>query len=306
MESLQHLLILCCYGGAPYIDYLPSNSDSALTTAIRHESTRMVDPTDWIAVDSTGSLLNSTIHPEILAANPHLADLIPRDSQVLLEQCDLYNLTFSSLADEHLFEVAHGKLNCRCPKGRAGRSCELSTYSSSWFRESSQIVDLLNNMNSTADSEMLMPSVAQPITYSHPNSFAIYLVLFLLFMVAMAGVFMMMRGCLCDCFGGFKNPFSSTERYNRPIDPNALNRCLESVKAHEQNEKNKYMIESRRPLISSVSENCPYNPTPQPSIFPSQMGTVESNPRSHSPPPSYRSLNASLEFLPTPTTNTKL
>lgn len=51
----------------------------------------------------------------------------------------------------------------------------------------------------------------------------------------------MMRGCFCDCFGGFKNPFSHSDRYDRPLDVNALNRCLEAVKAHEQNEKNKYV-----------------------------------------------------------------
>ena len=47
MESLQHLLILCCYGGVPYIDYYANNN-------IKHESTHTLDPTDWIAVDESG------------------------------------------------------------------------------------------------------------------------------------------------------------------------------------------------------------------------------------------------------------
>lgn len=48
-----------------------------------------------------------------------------------------------------------------------------------------------------------------------------------------------MAGCFCDCFGGFKNPFTKADHYDKPIDVNALNRCLQAVRAHEQNEKNK-------------------------------------------------------------------
>lgn len=49
-----------------------------------------------------------------------------------------------------------------------------------------------------------------------------------------------MRGCFCDCFGGFKNPLATSDRYDEPLDINVLNRCLEAVRAHEENEKNKY------------------------------------------------------------------
>lgn len=48
MESLKHLMILCCYGGVPYIDYGDRTND------FRHEATNVLDPTDWIAVDSSG------------------------------------------------------------------------------------------------------------------------------------------------------------------------------------------------------------------------------------------------------------
>lgn len=48
VEVLQHFLILCCYGGIPYLDY------RNLGDGIKHESTMSLDPTDWIAVDTSG------------------------------------------------------------------------------------------------------------------------------------------------------------------------------------------------------------------------------------------------------------
>lgn len=68
----------------------------------------------------------------------------------------------------------------------------------------------------------------------------------------------MMRGCFCDCFGGFKNPFSLQEQ-REPLDPNAINRCLDAVRAHEQNEKNRYVsrfcaeLQTTRFLTSNVT-----------------------------------------------------
>lgn len=51
----------------------------------------------------------------------------------------------------------------------------------------------------------------------------------------------MLRHCLlCDCFGGCLNPFSSKkEERERPVDPNAINRCLERIRNHEENEINR-------------------------------------------------------------------
>ncbi len=62
--------------------------------------------------------------------------------------------------------------------------------------------------------------------------------------------FQMMRGCCwVDCFGGFKMPFSSPSSRqashltaDAPLDPAMLNRCLDAVRAHEENEKNKYAV----------------------------------------------------------------
>lgn len=51
----------------------------------------------------------------------------------------------------------------------------------------------------------------------------------------------MVRGCFCDCFGGFKNPFRCDPKYDQPLDQNAVNRCLEAVMAHEEQQKAKYV-----------------------------------------------------------------
>lgn len=53
MESLRHLLILCCYGGMPYIDY--GNAKHGINW--RPEFSNTLDPTDWIAVDSSGNYI---------------------------------------------------------------------------------------------------------------------------------------------------------------------------------------------------------------------------------------------------------
>lgn len=49
LEKFQHLLILCCYGGVPFIDYLTNNEKNNL------KSTHLMDPFDWIAIDSEGN-----------------------------------------------------------------------------------------------------------------------------------------------------------------------------------------------------------------------------------------------------------
>ena len=61
MESLKHLMILCCYGGVPFIDY--GDHD------IKHQSTNILDPTDWIAVDSSG---NWRLFAQLRKSNNHM------------------------------------------------------------------------------------------------------------------------------------------------------------------------------------------------------------------------------------------
>uniref|UniRef100_A0A915NLK2 Uncharacterized protein n=1 Tax=Meloidogyne floridensis TaxID=298350 RepID=A0A915NLK2_9BILA len=96
----------------------------------------------------------------------------------------------------------------------------------------------------------------------------------------------MFRGCcFCDCFGGIPN----NRRYDQPLTPQTINRCMEAIKEHEREEKAKYSANSRRPLlpqqtttnsISSISETIP-----PPNI------------RACSPPPSYRSSNGSIDKI---------
>ncbi|VDO87664.1 unnamed protein product [Haemonchus placei] len=51
--ELQHLLVLCCYGGQPFVDF-------HLTPA--HSSTQQIDPTDWQASDIAGYELIYPLH----------------------------------------------------------------------------------------------------------------------------------------------------------------------------------------------------------------------------------------------------
>uniref|UniRef100_A0AC34F3H7 Uncharacterized protein n=1 Tax=Panagrolaimus sp. ES5 TaxID=591445 RepID=A0AC34F3H7_9BILA len=110
----------------------------------------------------------------------------------------------------------------------------------------------------------------------------------------------MMKGCFCDCFGGLQNPFKRNT--DEPVDPVAISRCLHAVIEHEEKQKLGYPDQVNRPLISSVSENfaAPYNDT----VYSSSQ--YPSAPRNSSPPPSYRSEQGSMEYLPGATAKTQL
>ncbi|VDL71435.1 unnamed protein product [Nippostrongylus brasiliensis] len=96
--DLQHLLVLCCYGGQPFIDF---------HLAPAHSSTQQIDPTDWQASDIAGSLLDNSSMPLI----PHLREVL--DVGVTLAECDLFNVTFTTSADQALFARYQAKLACR-------------------------------------------------------------------------------------------------------------------------------------------------------------------------------------------------
>uniref|UniRef100_A0A0R3RJB3 PITH domain-containing protein n=1 Tax=Elaeophora elaphi TaxID=1147741 RepID=A0A0R3RJB3_9BILA len=98
--TAKHLLILCCNGGLPFID-LHTQSD----LNGKHKSTHTVDPTDWIAVDTSGPELNMSM------INSLSVLYIP--PKIELNVCDLFNLTFSDIQDEELFERNKGELKCR-------------------------------------------------------------------------------------------------------------------------------------------------------------------------------------------------
>uniref|UniRef100_A0A0M3INW3 EGF-like domain-containing protein n=1 Tax=Ascaris lumbricoides TaxID=6252 RepID=A0A0M3INW3_ASCLU len=235
----KHLLILCCYGGSPFVDIqLPGDSK------IKHKSTYALDPTDWIAVDTAGAELNSSLHPDMLAMEPNLS--VPVN--VPLKDCDLFNLTFTNIADEHLFDDYKGSVRCRCPLSRSGTACEFDAYA----RRSSK----------DTDSTGITP-------------FILFITITTLVVIAIVA----MRCGLCDCFGPFRSPFKKDE-LDAPLDENTVNRCLELVRAHEARQNNKFG-EHNRPLIATVSEGCsPYNTTVEPCDNPLY--------HSHSPPPSYR------------------
>lgn len=52
---VEHLLILCCFGGLPFIDYFATQLKNKNINE-KHLSTQLIDPTDWIAVDLPGKL----------------------------------------------------------------------------------------------------------------------------------------------------------------------------------------------------------------------------------------------------------
>ncbi|KIH56723.1 hypothetical protein ANCDUO_13095 [Ancylostoma duodenale] len=96
--ELQHLLVLCCYGGQPFVDF---------HLAPAHSSTQQIDPTDWQASDTAVSLLDNSSMSSI----PHLHEVL--EFGVSLSVCDLFNVTFSTTADQALFDRYQAKLACR-------------------------------------------------------------------------------------------------------------------------------------------------------------------------------------------------
>ncbi|CAK5045077.1 unnamed protein product [Meloidogyne enterolobii] len=324
------LLILCCFGGVPFIQFpsSPSSPSKQPLDRIRHQW----DPTDWVAVDVTDSLLftNNSSFSSSSSLNPLLKNILPSDiSTINLEQCDLWNLTFASNADKHLFKKSHGKLKCRCPFDYVGIACQQQktkqTTSKTLNKTTNKTLNktfpssppsptpplLLPNLttiNQTFKAMALIGGTTQS-TFSG-NSFIWFLLVFMLLALIMVSLFMMFRGCcFCDCFGGIPN----NRRYDQPLTPQTINRCMKAIKEHEREEKAKYsasgewsiapppqqhstsfnnncmVIDSRRPLlpqqtttnsISSISETIP-----PPNI------------RACSPPPSYRSSNGSIDKI---------
>lgn len=51
---MQNLLILCCYGGVPYIDYFAALGSGGSGSTPLSGMAHLMDPTDWIATDQSG------------------------------------------------------------------------------------------------------------------------------------------------------------------------------------------------------------------------------------------------------------
>ncbi|CAK5031957.1 unnamed protein product [Meloidogyne enterolobii] len=336
------LLILCCFGGVPFIQFPSSTSSKQPLDRIRHQW----DPTDWVAVDVTGldrnyffkkifllkdSLLfttNNSSSSSSSSLNPLLKNILPSDiSTINLEQCDLWNLTFASNADKHLFRKSHGKLKCRCPFDYVGIACQqqktkekttktlnkttnktsnktFPSSSSPSFPPSSLLTNLTttNQTFKTFKTMALIGGTTQS-TFSG-NSFIWFLLVFMVLALIMVSLFMMFRGCcFCDCFGGIPN----NRRYDQPLTPQTINRCMEAIKEHEREEKAKYSASgewSIAPPPTSQQPTCMVIDSRRP-LLPQQTNSISSitetipppNIRACSPPPSYRSSNGSIDKI---------
>uniref|UniRef100_A0A915PC62 Uncharacterized protein n=1 Tax=Setaria digitata TaxID=48799 RepID=A0A915PC62_9BILA len=244
--TAKHLLILCCNGGIPFVDL---RTESNLRG--KQKSIHTVDPTDWIAIDTSGSELNLSV----INSLPTL--YVPSD--VKLSACDLFNLTFSDIQDEELFERSKGEVKCRCPIRLTGSSCELEA-----------------------------PKELESTDSSHFRTVSMFLI------IATFGILLVtiMRCGFCDCFGPFLS-IRKKDVLDAPLDQNTLNRCLELVQAHEARQN--ILLKSsehQRPLISTVYDTCaPYRNT---TLYPPES-LQNTNCWLGTPPPPYRSVEMQKE-----------
>ncbi|KAK6733886.1 hypothetical protein RB195_017572 [Necator americanus] len=198
-----------------------------------------------------------------MSSIPHLREVI--EAGVSLSVCDLFNVTFSTTADQALFDRSQAKLACRCPIGFSGDSCEVPA-------------PLPLSLATHQDQRTSMVIVFA----------AVLLALFTI-------VFMMVRGCFCDCFGPLSRTRTSSI-YDKPLDPEDVNKCLQRYRAYEAQQEAK-ANEQQRPLIATISQSCaaPYDTAVLPSAPPIQNQIY----RPRSPPPSYCSVVDGADRLPT-------
>ncbi|GMR37465.1 hypothetical protein PMAYCL1PPCAC_07660, partial [Pristionchus mayeri] len=262
---LRHLLVLCCNGGAPFVDF---HED------IKHYGTRAVDPTDWSAEDIAGSSLlpNSSL----LSSLPSPFSSLLSSGAILLDSCDLFNLTFASTADQTIFERYGAAIACRCPLSHRGIACESS--------------------NQLMHSEALTSNLDPPAEAGIPPSMLIIFCVIALSIFFFA--FMMFRGCFCDCFGPFKWPGRS-DQYDKELDPEDVRRSYAKVCNYQNRQQVDagMMNESRLPLVvpppvPSVSSGCaaPYDQVSRITRLPSidslpQLPIHSSHAPIHHPPP---------------------
>lgn len=82
--TAKHLIILCCYGGTPFVDL-----HAASHLKQKHQSTHIVDPTDWIAVDTSGIFFFLLLIVFTLPQNPIRTPYYNMDRS---ESCEGFNL----------------------------------------------------------------------------------------------------------------------------------------------------------------------------------------------------------------------
>ncbi|CAJ0945976.1 unnamed protein product, partial [Mesorhabditis belari] len=254
---MEALLILCCFGGQPYVDLHLE----------KFHSHHVIDPTDWMATDIAGELI-----PNISATIPGLEKVIKGGTPLLA--CDLYNISFTSSADQTVFSRNNGSLECRCPPEYSGSSCEIP------------------------------PPIALPLIQSESYGSALpgsmILIVGVVLLCLFCVTFLMMRGCFCDCFGplvwGCRR--GGDDESEKPLDRECLQKMLNECKRHEVRRE---MLANEQEYgganVATISEGMaqPYNTTIIPP--PGHGAPSDYTRRPPSPPPSYTSLAGSAERL---------
>ncbi|PAV67603.1 hypothetical protein WR25_02339 [Diploscapter pachys] len=245
-----HLLI-CCFGGQPFVDF-DKRGDSLNS---KYRSLQPIDPTDWTAEETPLDLVNLTlISPEKL--------VLPSIDHSL---CSLFNLTFTTVTEEAIFEHYKARIECRCLVGHdCSPACDCLPSATSAISTIGPVLPSPEALYSFSGKS------AVTITPPPPMLFIAAAVLLALFVL----IFVMTKGCFCDCFGPFKWP-GREDSYDKPMDPEDVRKCLERVRASERQQE---ASGSGAPLVSSLSHNCPM-------AYPSAPPQIEH--RSHSPPPPY-------------------
>ncbi|CAI4233404.1 unnamed protein product [Auanema sp. JU1783] len=267
--DLQHLLILCCYGGQPYIDF---HQD------ISHQFTRQMDPTEWMATDTAGILLMQSDNSSNMNDIPRLNEIQLAGTNI--SNCDLFNVTFMTTSDQQLFKAYKADLSCRCPTGAYGSSCEYLIHSSN--------TAALKSTVDTLSSQISLQKISMIIVLA-----AVLLAFFII-------TFMMVRGCFCDCFGPFSLSYSKAgqEPYDKPLDPRDVEKCLRKYRQYEAEQQ--MAMDQNRPLVATISSSYnAYNPTTVGPTAPLPPPAANPQYRPPSPPPSYSSIAGSQDRLPT-------
>ncbi|CAD6197533.1 unnamed protein product [Caenorhabditis auriculariae] len=233
-QQMEHFLALCCFGGQPFADF--------------HIQDTPIDPTDWSAELLQVPPSNSSVWLNVS---------MPLAVEPLLEFCQLFNITFTSVADQSLYDDYKAEFSCRCPAGRSGTHCEVAPPSALALVSKQESQDRIKHF------------------------FAVMIIVVAAVLLALFCAFcMMVRGCFCDCFGPFRH---DPDVYDKPLDPEDARHCLRKLREHRAREEMR-----NQPLVApQESFAAPYPPTAPilPATAPLQ--------RPPSPPPAYSQIDPS-------------
>ncbi len=269
LNFTQSLIVVCCNGGLPFVDLHVWPIDGVVF--------HPVDPTDWVATQTEGNQLNTSIHPEV----ENLVSTLNLPDHIDLSICDAYNLTFGSRKLRQVFSLRNGSLACRCPRAYYGSSCHL------------------------LDSQAVHGGTA--------HSFRIFLFLAIIplsfALIAAIGGFVL-KMCCCDCYnmslGSCTGKDQDEEVQNnddtalweddtQPLDENTYNRCLQAVNKDEQQRQKSYLTK-----WDGASETSQFIPTMITAETTNKYGFTPLVPVptypvvKRSPPPSYKADDSPL------------